>query len=349
MGYISNLKPVFFGGVFLAMAAPGASIADERVGLLECRLSGNGVTVLVENQSVDCVYRGATEGSPPQHYIGKLTKVGANLSFNGPGEFVWGVLAATRILGPGALAGRYAGPEATVKVGVGGGGAILVGGSNNTISLQPFNVESGMGLGWTAGVESLDLAFAPDQPPPPMKHQSLLGPIGYLTEAVVDSEEAIEQGRQGRAEVLVTHAEAALKEADASQSLRKNKHTKEAVAQLAAAIVKGKKGQAENATKHAEAALTHFHMALAEEHLLDAIGDTKEAIKRGKMGHADGLATHAEAALEHARASATERANPDTTEGVRHLKEAVEHGKMGYAEEATNHAEAALRHLEQAQ
>ena len=57
-----------------------------------------------------------------------------------------------------------------MKVGVGGGGALLVGGSNNTISLQPLEVETGKGFGLTAGAESLDLTFVPDVPPPVFPH-----------------------------------------------------------------------------------------------------------------------------------------------------------------------------------
>jgi hypothetical protein len=157
-------------GAFVALAAVGtvAAHAGERVGALECHISGSGVSVLVENQALDCIYRDDAEGALPSHYIGKLTKVGANLSVNGPGQLVWVVAAATRHLGPGALSGDYAGPEASVKALVGGGAAVLVGGSDNTISLQPVSVEAGTGIGVTAGIESMNLTFVPDEPPPPV-------------------------------------------------------------------------------------------------------------------------------------------------------------------------------------
>jgi len=155
-----------FGAACLVAAAPSLAHAGDRVGVLECKLSGSGPSIIVENQAIDCVYDDDDEGGRPVHYVGKLTKIGANLSVNGPGDLAWVVAAATRQLGPGALAGDYAGPGATVKVGVGGGGAILVGGSDNTISLQPLSVEGGTGLGVTAGIESLTLAYDPDRPPP---------------------------------------------------------------------------------------------------------------------------------------------------------------------------------------
>jgi hypothetical protein len=169
MSSIFGLKGVLGGVSVLAFLAPAAAFAGDRAGVLNCKLMGSGVSVLVENQMIDCLFQDNDEGMKPVRYTGKLTKVGANISVNGPGELGWGVVAATNKVGPGALAGEYVGPGATVKLGVGGGGALLVGGSNNTFSLQPLNVQAGTGLGVTAGVESLTLEYVPEPPPPPVK------------------------------------------------------------------------------------------------------------------------------------------------------------------------------------
>jgi hypothetical protein len=162
------------GAILLAAFAPGVASAGDRAGALQCRLSGNNITILMENQTLDCVFQDDDEGAQPVHYIGKLTKVGANITVNGPGEIVWLVGAATGHVGPGALAGAYGGPNTSLKVGVGGGGALLVGGSDNTISLQPLSLEGGSGLGFTAGIESLILTYVPDQPPPPYRRRHLI-------------------------------------------------------------------------------------------------------------------------------------------------------------------------------
>jgi hypothetical protein len=156
------------GACALALLAPASAFAGDRVGSLQCRLLGNGISVLVENQQMDCIYRDDAEGAVPAHYVGALTKVGANVTINGPGELAWGVVSATSHIGPGALAGAYYGPGFSAKVLVGGGGAALVGGSNDTFSLQPFSIEAGSGVGWTAGVERLTLAYVPPPPPLPM-------------------------------------------------------------------------------------------------------------------------------------------------------------------------------------
>jgi hypothetical protein len=174
---IFNFRPgavgrALCGAVLLAAFAPGVAAAGDRAGALQCRLSGNGITILIENQELDCVFQDDDEGVSPVHYLGKLTKVGANITINGPGEAIWLVGAATGHVGPGALAGQYAGPNTSVKLGVGGGGALLVGGSDNTFSLQPLQLEAGTGVGVTAGIESLTLVYVPDQPPPrfPRRH-----------------------------------------------------------------------------------------------------------------------------------------------------------------------------------
>lgn len=163
-----NLWRVLGGACMLALLAPAAASADDRVGTLQCRLLGNGISVLVENQQLDCVFMDEAQGAP-SHYTGTLTKVGPNITVNGVGELGWAVVATTGHVGPGALAGNYVGPGVSAKIGVGGGGSMLVGGSNSTFSLQPFNVQAGSGLGWNAGVESLTLAYVPPPPPPQVR------------------------------------------------------------------------------------------------------------------------------------------------------------------------------------
>ena len=62
---------------------------------------------------------------------------------------------------PGALAGSYGGATASAAAGVGVGANVLVGGSGNTISLQPISIEGMTGLNIAAGVAALTLTFQP--------------------------------------------------------------------------------------------------------------------------------------------------------------------------------------------
>jgi hypothetical protein len=151
---------------FIALSSSAAMAQSVQVGTLLCHVSGGVGMIIMENQALDCVYTDA-KGSPPQHYIGRLTNVGANIGISGPGQMIWSVLAATNSVAPGALAGDYVGAEGSVAVGAGAGGAVLVGGSNKTISLQPVSVSLGTGLNVSAGIGNVSLQYMPVTPPPP--------------------------------------------------------------------------------------------------------------------------------------------------------------------------------------
>jgi hypothetical protein len=57
----------------------------------------------------------------------------------------------------GALAGNYAGVSADAAVGLGVGANALVGGSKNSIVLQPLSVEGQTGINIAVGVAELSL------------------------------------------------------------------------------------------------------------------------------------------------------------------------------------------------
>ena len=77
------------------------------------------------------------------------------------GVLVWAVFAPTANLGPGALNGNYVGATGSATVGVGAGANVLIGGSNNMISLQPVSVEGNTGLNVAAGIGSISLRYQP--------------------------------------------------------------------------------------------------------------------------------------------------------------------------------------------
>ena len=75
---------------------------------------------------------------------------------------VWTVVAPTIALPPGSLTGTYGGATASVTVGVCAGANVLVGGSSDTISLQPVSLEGGTGLNVAGGFASMSLSFQPN-------------------------------------------------------------------------------------------------------------------------------------------------------------------------------------------
>jgi hypothetical protein len=94
---------------------------------------------------------------PEDRYVATIRKVGVDLGITQETALAWGVFAPVRRLGPGDLSGNYAGAQGSASVGVGAGGNVLVGGSNNSIALQPLSLQGQVGLNVAAGLESLEL------------------------------------------------------------------------------------------------------------------------------------------------------------------------------------------------
>jgi hypothetical protein len=126
-----------------------------QVGILECR-GGSSIGFVVGSvTNLGCVLR--AEGLPEDRYVATIRKVGLDLGITQESALAWGVFAPVARLGPGDLAGNYAGAQGSAAIGVGVGGNVLVGGSNNSIALQPLSVQGQVGLSIAAGLESLEL------------------------------------------------------------------------------------------------------------------------------------------------------------------------------------------------
>jgi Protein of unknown function (DUF992) len=126
-----------------------------QVGVLECRGGASVGFVVGSVTNLGCVLR--IEGLPEDRYVATIRKVGLDLGITEETALAWGVYAPVARLGPGDLSGNYAGAQGSASVGVGLGGNALVGGSNNSIALQPLSVQGQVGLNVAAGLESLEL------------------------------------------------------------------------------------------------------------------------------------------------------------------------------------------------
>jgi hypothetical protein len=143
----------------LASSIAGASAQQPmqrvQVGVLECR-GGASVGFIVGSVThLGCVLR--VDGMPEDRYIATIRKVGLDLGITQESALAWGVFAPVARLGPGDLSGDYAGAQGSATLGVGVGGNVLVGGSNNSIALQPLSVQGQVGVNIAAGLESLEL------------------------------------------------------------------------------------------------------------------------------------------------------------------------------------------------
>ena len=135
----------------------GAAHAQDRVqvGVLECRGGASVGFVVGSVTNLGCVLR--IEGMPEDRYVATIRKVGLDLGITQETALAWGVFAPVAQLAPGDLTGTYAGAQGSASLGVGAGGNVLVGGSNNTIALQPLSLQGNVGVNVAAGLESLEL------------------------------------------------------------------------------------------------------------------------------------------------------------------------------------------------
>jgi Protein of unknown function (DUF992) len=137
------------------LAAPATAQTSVQVGVLECRGGASIGFIVGSVTNLGCVLR--VEGVPEDRYVATIRKVGLDLGITEETALAWGVFAPVARLGPGDLAGTYAGAQGSASLGVGGGGNVLVGGSNNSIALQPLSLQGQIGVNIAVGLESMEL------------------------------------------------------------------------------------------------------------------------------------------------------------------------------------------------
>jgi hypothetical protein len=156
LGAVLGTLGLVTGG--LALGAP-AQARDVSVGVMTCNMDSGFGFVLGSSRDLHCTFVPAA--GLPEHYAGTISKFGVDIGYVQNAVIVWTVVAPTVALQPGSLTGTYGGATASLTVGVGVGANVLVGGSSDTISLQPVSVEGGTGLNVAGGFASMSLTFQP--------------------------------------------------------------------------------------------------------------------------------------------------------------------------------------------
>jgi hypothetical protein len=154
---------VAIGALGVAAGAQGygapAQAQSVKAGALTCNVASGFGFIFGSSKAVNCNF--APVSGPPQHYTGSIDRFGVDIGFTSGGVLIWTVLAPTTSPAPGSLAGSFGGVTASATAVVGVGANVLVGGSNNTISLQPLSIEGNTGLNVAAGVAALTLTYQP--------------------------------------------------------------------------------------------------------------------------------------------------------------------------------------------
>lgn len=152
--------PVLIGVAAAFVVSLAGALAQQpaervKVGVLECR-GGASVGFIVGSVThLGCVFH--MKGMPEDRYVATIRKVGVDLGITEESALAWAVYAPVARLGPGDLSGDYAGAQGSASVGIGLGGNVLIGGSANSIALQPLSIQGQVGLNVAAGLAALEL------------------------------------------------------------------------------------------------------------------------------------------------------------------------------------------------
>jgi hypothetical protein len=141
-----------------ATALPAAA-AGVNAGVLTCNVASGFGFIFGSTRALNCTYSAGPGRAT--HYTGSISKFGVDIGYVQSAVIVWAVVAPTINLAPGALAGNYVGATASATAGVGVGANVLVGGSGNSIALQPVSIEGNTGLNVAAGIGAITLTYVP--------------------------------------------------------------------------------------------------------------------------------------------------------------------------------------------
>ena len=161
----SNRLSVLAGGLALLAATAvqiSPSTADTpkiAVGTLTCHGHGGVGLIFGSKEHMRCEFQTAVSGRT-YRYQATITNIGLDIGFTGESTLVWTVLGSTTNLPGEALEGSYGGVTAGAAIGIGGNANVLLGGSAQSVVLQPVSVAGQTGLNLSAGVAGLTLSRA---------------------------------------------------------------------------------------------------------------------------------------------------------------------------------------------
>ena len=126
------------------------------VGTLTCKSKGTVGWAVTSKQSLGCRFKPWGK-KPIEFYSATIIKYGLDIGVTGPTTMIWSVMVSRGSIDAGAMSGSYAGGSADASLGIGGGASVLVGGTRNSIALQPLSVQGQIGLNVAVGVTAMRL------------------------------------------------------------------------------------------------------------------------------------------------------------------------------------------------
>ena len=146
----------FLLSISLTGASPALAAGDIKLGFLTCNVSSGWGVVFGSSRTLNCTFSSAHGDT--EKYTGKITKFGVDIGYLSSAVIVWAVFAPSIDAAQGGLHGNYAGATGSATVGFGGGAYVLVGGGNQSITLQPVSIEGSQGLNVAGGIAAMSLS-----------------------------------------------------------------------------------------------------------------------------------------------------------------------------------------------
>ncbi len=146
--------------VAIIIACSQSAMADShgvQLGVLKCTVVPGSRVNLIIRSTADVVCEFDNAGTIEKYKGETGIGLGLDLSFKTDEKMHFAVFATSNDVSAGshALSGKYVGAELNAAAGVGLGAKALVGGSNDSFSLQPLALETSTGLGASGGLSFL--------------------------------------------------------------------------------------------------------------------------------------------------------------------------------------------------
>lgn len=151
----SGITLLAVAAMSLLASAPALAQAKIKAGTLTCTGGAGAGLILGSKKTYECTYQSVSGRT--ERYSASITKIGLDIGVTSESVIIWTVLGSTTDITGRGLSGNYAGATADVAIGVGGGAKVLVGGSNNSVVLQPVSVQGQTGLNLAVGVAELSI------------------------------------------------------------------------------------------------------------------------------------------------------------------------------------------------
>lgn len=152
-------RPTLAAIALLASLIPAtAQEPGIELGTLDCAIDAGTGFIFGSTKDLRCTFTPTNTQFTPESYFGAVSKYGLDIGATKETVMRWLVLGpSNNIYAPGQLAGDYVGASAEVTAIFGAGANILVGGSGQTMTLQPLSVQTQTGLNLALGVSQFQL------------------------------------------------------------------------------------------------------------------------------------------------------------------------------------------------